>query len=77
MIPKRPLVGGLVFLVLGVGSAHAPAGGLEQRVAALVAALTLDEKIALVHSRFGMPLRVANEGLTGVSFWSARRRHGC
>ncbi|MCX8255239.1 MAG: glycoside hydrolase family 3 C-terminal domain-containing protein, partial [Beijerinckiaceae bacterium] len=57
MIPKRPLVGGLVFLVLGVGSAHAPAGGLEQRVAALVAALTLDEKIALVHSRFGMPLR--------------------
>lgn len=57
MIPKRPLVGGLVFLVLGGGWAPVPAGGLDQRVAALVVALTLDEKISLVHSRFGMPLR--------------------
>ena len=54
----RLLFGGLVALVLVGGSApQAWADGIERRVSELVAALTLDEKIDLVRSRFGMPLK--------------------
>ncbi len=45
------------FLLIGALPLPACADGTERRVSALVSALTLDEKIGLVHSRFGMPLK--------------------
>ena len=57
MIAKRALGGGLGFLALAGGWDRASAGDVEPRVSALVSAMTLDEKVALVHSRFGMPLK--------------------
>ena len=52
------LVGPLVsFLLIGALPLPACADGTDRRVSALVSVLTIDEKIGLVHSRFGMPLK--------------------
>ena len=59
MAPLARLAAAALSLTVSARAACAaePGGSAAVRAARLAAALTLDEKIALVHSRFGMPLK--------------------